>query len=319
MIFCGDSLEVLRTLPDESVQCCVTSPPYWGLRDYGVEGQIGLEKNLSDHLEKIVSLFREVRRILRPNGVIWVNYGDVYVSPTKGRNGDGTHSEVEQKRFLQGSHKGSIQGVLPRVKYDLPLKNLIGLPWRVAFALQDDGWILRSEIIWHKTNAMPESAKDRPGKAHEHLFLLAKNPKYYFDHEAIKERRTEASIKKNKVKSLIVHKKENMPGREGVRDYSRRGWGSDYTSELRNSRTVWEIPTQPTKEKHFATFPDELVRRCIAASTKPGDLVIDPFLGSGTTYKVALELGCKAIGIELNPDYIKIAEHKISSIHPLFQ
>lgn len=167
MIFCGDSLEVLRTLPDESVQCCVTSPPYWGLRDYGVEGQIGLEKN--------------------------------------------------------------------------------------------------------------------------------------------------------KVKSLIVHKKENMPGREGVRDYSRRGWGSDYTSELRNSRTVWEIPTQPTKEKHFATFPDELVRRCIVASTKPGDLVIDPFLGSGTTYKVALELGCKAIGIELNPDYIKIAEHKISSIHPLFQ
>ena len=324
MIYCGDSLEVLKTLPDESVQCCVTSPPYWGLRDYGVEGQIGLEETLGDHLERLVEVFREVRRVLKPNGVLWVNYGDTYLQP----HGKGF-------KPTGGRNFGIKKDELKTVKNPLPKKNLMGLPWRMAFALQDDGWILRSEIIWYKPNAMPESAKDRPTKAHEHVFLLskaedfyfdnshlflfAKNEKYYFDHEAIKEPRTTESIEKNKVEQLVVRQKENTPGREGVRRHSRQDWGNDYTSELRNARTVWTIPTQGTKEAHYATFPDELARRCIVASTKVYDekdkehfdLVLDPFLGTGTTYKMAEGLGRRAIGIELNPESVEIARNKV--------
>ncbi len=307
MIYCGDSLEVLKTLPDESVQCCVTSPPYWGLRDYGVEGQIGLEETLAEHLEKLVIVFREVGRVLKPNGVLWVNYGDAYAGSGKGRNKDGSHCVTGK----QATNKGSVLGILPKNKNHFKPKNLMGLPWRLAFALQDDDWILRTDIIWHKPNAMPEPAKDRPARDHEYIFLFSKNPKYYFDHEAIKEPRTPESIEKNKVEQLVVRKKENIPGREGVRRHSRQDWGNDYTSELRNARTVWTIPTQGTKEAHYATFPDELARRCIVASTKVGDVVLDPFLGTGTTYKMANGLGRRAIGIELNPESVEIARNKV--------
>ena len=339
----GDVIACLRSLPGACVQCVVTSPPYWGLRDYGVEGQIGLEPTPEEHVERMVEVFREVRRVLRDDGVLWLNYGDCYAGSTTGadRPPEPGHTHEDSGRVKTGQenkHRRPDAGLKP--------KDLVGMPWRIAFALQADGWYLRSDIIWSKPNPMPESVTDRPTKSHEYVFLFAKSKKYYYDAEAVRE-------KHESLKDL---------GRSQAEYYNPAG---------RNRRTVWEIPTQPTPEAHFATFPEALVEPCIKAGTsergacpecgapwrrsllsqssgsgdhraapgqnKPftiprgeylrstigweptctcgGDpvpcVVLDPFGGSGTVAKVARDLGRSSILIEINPEYVQIAKKRL--------
>tara|TARA_R100001082_G_scaffold75567_1_gene43777 strand:+ start:1399 stop:2337 length:939 start_codon:yes stop_codon:yes gene_type:complete len=293
----GDVREVLKTLGDESVQCVVTSPPYWGLRDYGVDDQLGLEATPEEFVENMVDVFREVKRVLRNDGTLWLNLGDSYFG---GGRGDDSK--------LRGSHKG--QGTYDSMKSSKPdwnkvkglkPKDLIGIPWRVALALQADGWYLRSDIIWNKPNPMPEPVKDRPTKSHEYIFLLTKSAKYYYDAEAIKENGeypagTKAA--KGSAKRYSTDLVNSRPPEYKVYD------------GLRNKRSVWKITTKPYKEAHFATFPEELPEICIKAGTQKGDVVLDIFAGSGTTLRVASKLGRKGIGIELNPEYIKILKKR---------
>ena len=265
----GDSRTVLATLPEASVQCCVTSPPYFGLRDYGHEGQIGLEATPDDYVAEMVALFREVRRVLKDDGTLWLNLGDSYAGSGKGPS---QSLSAEARDMTHTMHTAFVpDGLKP--------KDLIGIPWRVAFALQADGWYLRSDIIWHKPNPMPESVTDRPTKAHEYVFLLTKSARYYYDAAAI----AEPSI-----------------------------------DDTRNARTVWSITTQPYKGAHFATMPPELARRCILAGSKTGDTVLDPFGGAGTTGLVADRLGRDAVLVELNPTYAALARHRIHDDAPMF-
>ena len=278
-IYQGDALEVLRGLPSESVHCCITSPPYWGLRDYGVEGQIGLKQTLQEYVEALVEVFREVRRVLRLDGTLWLNLGDSYA----------------------GSW-GSASGLKP--------KDLVGVPWRVAFALQADGWYLRSDIIWHKPNSMPESVTDRPTKAHEYIFLLAKSRRYYYDAEAIKEplARPEELLRK----TPAVFGGRNKHDGYRTRKHSGNEYVGTYTG--RNKRSVWTVPTKPFPEAHFAVYPPALITPCILAGCPVGGTVLDPFAGSGTTLLVATQHHRKSIGIELNPEYIEIAKRRLNSV-----
>lgn len=308
----GDCLEKLRELPDASVQCCVTSPPYWGLRDYGCDGQFGLEKTPQEYVARMVEVFGEVRRALRDDGTLWLNLGDSY-------SGGGNYRGITSESTLsskQSSNRGA-RGVCQELGSEgketgVASKNLVGIPWRVAFALQSDGWYLRSDIIWSKPNPMPESVTDRPTKAHEYIFLLSKRPRYYYDYEAIKEIAIEGC-------DLGL-----LRGRNGVGELDGVAWhapsilnrqlaGVDSRtagSGFRNRRTVWTVATSPYPESHFATFPPDLIKPCILAGTKPGDTVLDPFGGSGTTGQVALELGRKAILIELNPAYVELIKQR---------
>jgi DNA modification methylase len=265
----GDCLEVLRTIPDQTFHCCVTSPPYWGLRDYGHEGQIGLEETLGAYVERMVEVFSEVRRTLRDDGTLWLNLGDSYA----GSWGN------------QGRKKERGLGLKP--------KDLVGIPWRVAFALQADGWWLRSDIIWHKPNPMPESITDRPTRAHEYIFLLAKSERYYYDADAIKEDMLHPSAM---VKSGFGGKKRN-----GGKTYS----GNAYNASLggRNKRDVWTVTTKPYRGAHFAVFPPDLIKPCVLAGCPEGGIVLDPFFGSGTTGQVAEQCGRAWFGVELNPEY----------------
>jgi len=288
----GDCLSILREqFADESVQCCVTSPPYWGLRDYGVEGQLGLEATPELYVAKMVEVFREVKRVLKADGTLWINLGDTY---STGSGGNQTESLKQQ------SNGGT--NMSPREAYKgLPTKNLVGIPWCVAFALQADGWYLRSDIIWHKPNPMPESVTDRCTKSHEYLFLFAKSERYYYDAEAIAEPTNypEGSWGRSKC----------YDGDETGKLKSFYGNGSQWKGgETRNKRTVWTIATQPYSEAHFATFPPKLIEPCILAGCPSGGLVLDPFAGSGTTIQVAQQLGRQGVGIELNPAYITLAE-----------
>jgi DNA modification methylase len=324
----GDCIEVLRGLEDESVQCVVTSPPYYGLRDYGVEGQMGLEKSPEEYVEKMVGVFREIRRVLRNDGVLWLNLGDSYAGSGRGNNPNGK----------QGTNHGTLfdpdnSGYVPS---GLKPKDLIGIPWRVAFALQADGWWLRSDIIWHKPNPMPESVKDRPTKSHEYVFLLSKSQKYYYDYLAILEPQQSDSIERLKrgwngngdrgYPNGPQNHLQNYMGKVDIDTIPKvRGYktkeqidnpqhhGQDVISELpgRNKRDVWTINTQSYPDAHFATYPEKLVEPCIKAGTKAGDVVLDPFCGSGTTGKVAVKLGRDFIGIELNPEYIELAKKRI--------
>jgi DNA modification methylase len=291
----GDCLAELKMLPDQCVQTCVTSPPYFGLRDYGVDGQIGLEKTLKAYVQRIVEVFHEVRRCLRDDGTLWLNLGDSYSAG--GRGGGGK----------QDTNKGSINlGAWKVAGYGQ--KQLLGVPWQVAFALQADGWILRQDIIWHKPNPMPESVTDRCTKAHEYIFLLAKSSRYYFDNEAIKEP-SKYPNDDRKARSAILDKR--MPTRliAGLRPGS-------HTYPFRNRRSVWTVTTKPYKGAHFATFPPDLIEPCILAGAPVAGLVLDPFLGSGTTAIVAKKLGRSYIGIELNPKYLRLARARIASIGP---
>lgn len=318
-IICGDSLEKLKELPDGIADCCITSPPYYGLRDYGTgkwEGgdpncdhssaklstrfertmtetsskqmtnlgsdvkeymrvcpvcgavredrQIGLEETPEAYIAKLVSVFREVKRVLKDDGTLWVNIGDTYNGVKVGNTENVKHKAVaDSSDFKKEKWSGAKN------------KDLIGIPWMLAFALRKDGWYLRQDIIWHKPNPMPESVKDRCTKSHEYIFLLSKQPHYYFDYESIQEEAT-----------------------------------GDVMYSVKNKRDVWSVCTKPNKEAHFATFPEELIKPCILAGCKNGGVVIDPFFGSGTTGRVAREYGRNYIGIELNPEYVKMASHR---------
>lgn len=303
----GDCREVLKTLPEASVQCCVTSPPYFGLRDYGCTGQIGLETSPADYIAQLVAAFSEVWRVLKDDGTLWLNLGDSYANDGKW----GGHIGGKHVKALHCSPIGRNKrytGLKP--------KDLIGIPWMVAFALRDAGWYLRQDIIWFKPNAMTESVKDRCGKSHEYLFLLSKSQRYHFDHKAIQQPAAAVTLKRLE---NGWHNEENRPYKDypGASDRNQ----AQINRELRdrhmngdkimvNKRSVWTVGTIGYEGGHYATFPPDLIKPCILAGTKPGDIVLDPFGGSGTTGMVALELARKAILIELNPEYAAMADQR---------
>jgi DNA modification methylase len=305
----GDCRESLRSLPDQSVDCVVTSPPYFGLRDYGHEGQIGLEPTPAEFVAAMVEVFDEVWRVLRDDGTLWLNLGDSYAA-------NRTY-QVEQTKG--GPKHGAAQAVSGRGQrasdYGLKPKDLIGIPWRVAFALQEAGWYLRQDIIWHKPNPMPESVRDRCTKAHEYIFMLTKTPRYFYDSEAVKE-------------DAVSRKAQwtDNPANDKQRGHSRRHAGfngryaetirRDGAPETRNRRSVWSVATKPFKEAHFATYPPGLIEPCILAGCPVGGTVLDPFFGAGTTGLVAEQHGRNWIGCELNEDYAAIAEARIVAARP---
>jgi site-specific DNA-methyltransferase (cytosine-N4-specific) len=258
LLICGDSEKALAAMPPALFQTCVTSPPYWSLRDYNIEGQIGLEQSVTEYIEHLVRVFAEVRRVMRDDGTLWVNIGDSYTS------GGRTWRATDKKNPIRA------MDIRPPTPDGLKPKDLIGVPWLLAFALQKEGWYLRADIIWNKPNCQPESVKDRPTRSHEYVFLFSKSEHYHYDHKAVR----------------------------GPND--------------RNVRTVWDIKTKPYPGAHFATFPTDLVKPCLALSSTPGSMVLDPFIGSGTTGLVALQMQRRFVGIELNPGYLKIAEERLN-------
>lgn len=257
-LICGDTEKVLSALPVNIFQTCVTSPPYWSLRDYGISGQVGLEDSVFKYIEHLTSVFAQVRRVMREDGTLWLNIGDSYTS------GGRTWRATDKKNPVRA------MSVRPPTPEGLKPKDLIGVPWMLAFALQKEGWYLRADIIWNKPNCQPESVKDRPTRSHEYLFLFSKSETYKYNSDAIR-------------------------GPNG-----------------RNLRTVWDIKTKPYAEAHFATFPSELVEPCVAVGSEPGDMILDPFIGSGTSGVVALRMNRRFVGIELNPAYLKIAEERLN-------
>ena len=298
-IYLGDCLEVLNGFPDESVNCCVTSPPYWGLRDYGVDGQAGLEKTPEEYVQRMVEIFREVRRVLKSDGTLWLNLGDSYSGSGRGNNPNGKQGTNKRTCFDPENSGYVPPGLKP--------KDLVGIPWMTAFALRADGWYLRQDIIWHKPNPMPESVRDRCTKAHEYIFLLSKSSKYYYDAEAIKEplAKPEELLRK----TPAVFGGRNKHDGYGTRLHSGKEYVGTYTG--RNKRSVWTIPTRPFKEAHFATFPEKLIEPCISAGCPEGGIVLDPFMGAGTTGLVAYKNKRDYIGIELNPEYREMAIRRI--------
>ena len=354
-LYVGDVLDVLRELPSASIDCCVTSPPYWGLRDYGtgsweggdpecdhaqtvarheggragvdgfngsraadsdkgaiqyrdvcgkccatrVDQQLGLEATPQEYVARMVDVFREVRRVLANHGTLWLNLGDSYAHSL--RQSGAAHAG----KMTQGS-KGVITSGFKPLPAGMKEKDLVGIPWRVAFALQADGWYLRSDIIWSKSNPMPESVTDRPTKSHEYVFLLTKSPRYFFDQEAVREQSVGPDRGPGMTRGITGPHAEQA----GLDRRERRT--AALPAGNRNIRSVWEIATQPYAEAHFATFPQELPRRCIKAGSPKDGIVLDPFMGSGTTALVARNLGRRSIGIELNPDYCQLAATRLS-------
>jgi len=307
-VLIGDSRNTLKQLSSESVQTVVTSPPYYGLRDYGEPGQIGLEETPEKYVQNLVDVFREVRRVLRDDGTVWLNLGDSYA----GGGGYAPNAPSNQNGGSLSAKQGGSTGAKPKgikTPDGLKPKDLIGIPWRVAFALQADGWYLRQDIIWHKPNPMPESVTDRCTKSHEYLFLLSKSARYFYDAEAVKEESTYNGTVTfggpAKLSRCVNGQKPS--GNEKTTD--RR---ENYAS--RNRRSVWTIATQPYSGAHFATFPPKLIEPCILAGSREGDTVLDPFGGSGTTAGVALEHGRKAILCEMSPKYAKLIPGRIDAI-----
>jgi DNA modification methylase len=315
MIITGDCLEVMKTLENKSVQTCITSPPYWGLRDYGVDGQMGLENTPEEYVAKMVEVFREVRRVLRDDGTLWLNLGDSYGS-VGGNTHAGFNARYHGTQSAEDKQGKALNGVTERtVVTGLATKNLLGIPWRVAFALQADGWTLRQDIIWHKPNPMPESVTDRCTKAHEYIFLMSKSQKYHYDADAIKEEMIgKPHAPKNKANKNDGHLRNDV-GTERME----KVWGE---SGMANKRSVWTVSTRPFKEAHFATFPPQLIEPCVKAGSKAGDTILDPFSGAGTTGLVAFQHEREFIGIELNPEYAEIATRRIEherSLTPLLE
>lgn len=302
-VYLGDSLENIKTFPDECIDCVVTSPPYYGLRDYGVDGQIGLEDSPESYIERLVTLFREIRRVLKKDGTLWVNLGDSY-NGSGGNHKEGGKNDTGFQGVIGLKYKGrgnSVDGLKP--------KDLIGIPWMFAFAMRADGWYLRQDIIWAKPNPMPESVTDRCTKSHEYIFLLSKSEKYYFNNEAIQE---EAATQED---PRIGKRREYDGIRKGEEGTGNRAFVSLNTREdglvVRNKRDIWTVNVKPNKEAHFATYPEELIVPCILAGCPEKGTVLDPFMGSGTTGIVARKLGRNFIGCELNPEYQKMAERRI--------
>lgn len=303
----GDCLEVLKTLPNNFIQTCITSPPYYNLRDYGIESQIGLERTPQEYVDKLVIIFKEIKRVLKKDGTVWLNLGDSYAGSGKGRMKNGTHAKGDNK---QNTNKGTIVGRLNKTATNdvLKSKDLIGIPWRVAFALQTDGWYLRSDIIWAKTNPIPESVKDRPTRSHEYIFLLSKSKNYYYDHQSIKE----PAIRKDN--HPVGGKKMSLLGnrRYGHLDSIQDDTITD--QKLRNKRDVWAVGNKGYKGAHFAVFPIKLIEPCVLAGTSEGATVLDPFCGSGTVGVVSKLYRRKFIGIDINENYIKLAEKRINDV-----
>lgn len=312
----GDCRDVLPTLPAESMHCIVTSPPYWGLRDYGCEGQIGLEASYPSYVDNIVAVFRELRRVLRADGSAWLNLGDSYVAAHAGNKTPCGFSQTRPSRRKHGLGDETVD--LPSRSFgNLKPKNLCGIPWRVAFALQADGWWLRQDIIWHKPNPMPESVTDRCTKAHEYLFLLSKSERYNFDAAAI----AEPLLRPAEGDRLTPAKFGGANKFAEAKKQSRLHSGNEYLGTENgtpNKRSVWTVATQPFSEAHFATFPPMLIEPCILASCPKNGMVLDPFGGAGTTGLVADRLGRNATLIELNPDYAEMARARIQGDAPLF-
>lgn len=323
-IIIGDALNELRQLESESVQSCITSPPYFGLRNYDVQGQIGVEKTPLEYVAVMVNVFREIKRVLKDDGTLWVNLGDSYATnggAHHGRNDNQTGVGAKRVHLEGGGDKGH-----RRPPHNLKQKDLIGIPWLVAFALQADGWYLRQDIIWHKKNPMPESVKDRCTKAHEYIFLLSKSPKYFFDNHAIKEPAVGGAngsqfhigktglhqvgraqkIRQSKPKGSFFAKGEPLLGQLPFRAIV----------EMRNKRSVWSVSTSRYSEAHFATFPTALIVPCILAGSKPGDVILDPFFGAGTTGLAAMQNNRRFIGIELNPAYAELAKKRLTHRQP---
>ena len=326
----GNSLEVLKSLPDNSIDCCVTSPPYYALRDYGCDGQIGLEETPEKYIESLCDVFSEVRRVLTPEGTLWLNIGDSY-------NGNkvGNTEVVKNKKVSESNdfHKKLWGGTKP--------KDLIGIPWMLAFALRSQGWYLRQDIIWHKPNPMPESVTDRCTKSHEYIFLMSKSQKYYFDYEAIQEPCADQSrtnyacgnrtngINKDRNDNDFGERSKNWKPRTKNCQYdgqkpnsfhlSRENGEPDKEYYVRNKRDVWSVNVKPCSEAHFATYPFELIKPCILAGCPENGIVLDPFMGSGTTAIVARSLNRNYLGVELNPEYIKIAHKRLEKHLGMFQ
>lgn len=313
-IFHADARQALQSLPSESVHCCVTSPPYWGLRDYGLEpvvwggppswrGCLGLEPTPQLYVEHMVEVFREVRRVLRDDAVVFLNLGDSYCSG--GRDSYGWFSEDSK----QATHTAIKNTPRPAMPVGLKPKDLVGIPWRVAFALQADGWYLRSEIIWSKPNPMPESVRDRPTKAHEQIFLLAKSERYFFNQEAVREPQQDPFARYPRPRSNGKYDGAGLGNRSGD---TRMLVDQDGDPLGRNVRSVWTIATQPYPEAHFATFPEEIAKRCILAGCPEGGTVLDPFAGSGTVGQVAESLQCGAVLIEAQAAYIALIAKRLA-------
>lgn len=287
----GQVLAGLEKIPDGKIQCCVTSPPYYGLRDYGCDGQIGLEQTPEQYVEALVVVFREVKRVLRDDGSLWLNVGDSYWNNFGGGSSTMTTGNAQAVKARGRSNKP---------KHDLfKIKDLIGIPWRLAFALQADGWYLRQDIIWHKPNPMPESVRDRCTKAHEYVFLLTKNQKYFYDFDAMQEPAVCAGQNRGKSRNISPKGMTVMDNKQ---------------YDTRNRRSVWTVQTRPYKEAHFATMPLELAEVCVLAGSKPASTVLDPFGGSGTTAEAAMKYGRNAVLCELNPEYCEIARKRLGAL-----
>lgn len=345
-ILTGDCREILKTLPDASVQCVVTSPPYYGLRDYGVDSQIGLEETPDDYVWQLVSAFREIRRALRDDGTIWLNIGDSYAGSwgAQSREHAGKHapnaSALSANQIIAAQRKASHTGSIPAGS-GLKPKDMMGIPWLVAFALRADGWYLRSDIIWHKVAPMPESVRDRPTRSHEHVFLLTKSERYFYDAEAARDPLKETSVARlvqstydeqagsdranggaktnGKMKAVAAH----FGGRNKsqINDQTRLASGNEWYQEPNagaNWRDVWSIASEGFREAHFAVMPAALAERCVRAGSKEGDTVLDPFAGAFTTALVADRLQRHAIGIELNPTYCDMARRRIEADAGMF-
>jgi DNA modification methylase len=299
----GDCRDTMRELKAQGVrvQCCVTSPPYYGLRDYGHPGQIGLEKTPAEYVAALVEVFDGVRELLADDGVLWLNLGDSYAA---GGMGAGSGKQLTNRGTAAGGHMNKPR----KAPEGLKPKDLVGIPWRVAFALQAAGWYLRQDIIWHKPNPMPESVTDRCTKAHEYLFLLTKSEQYHFDAEAIKEPASDnpvSAARRSRADFCTVGTKAIQGTGFGQ---SGQGENAKYKGDDRNRRSVWTVATKPYSGAHFAVFPTELIEPCVLAGSRPGDVVLDPFMGSGTTAQVAQALGRQWIGCELNTEYAPLQQ-----------
>ena len=337
VIYNENCLDGLRRLPDCCVNCCVTSPPYFNLRDYGCEGQIGLESTPEEYIVNLLNVFEEVHRILMPDGTLWVNIGDSYAGSGKGA----ARYPENAKQYKQGTNKGTLDIPATVKKYaGYKNKDLIGIPWMLAFALSDQGWYLRQDIIWAKPNSMPESVKDRCTKSHEYIFLLSKSNRYYFDSESIKVPAKEST--KIRLNQNIENQKgsNRVPGtvngpmkaviggrkRQRVNDslspsdpmFRHNSFREYEYTETVNRRSVWNVSTKPFKDSHFATFPEDLITPCIMSGCPEEGVVLDPFMGSGTTAIVARKLNRKYIGFELNPEYVRISEKRMRKELGLF-
>lgn len=310
-IYCGDALEVLKSFPSESVNCCITSPPYYGLRDYGVDGQIGLEQTPQQYINRLADIFDEVKRVLKKDGTLWLNIGDSYAGSGKGAAVDPENA----KKWKQGTNVGTIAPNTAKIRTPMNIKpkDMIGIPWMLAFELRNRGWYLRQDIIWAKKNPMPESVKDRCTKSHEYVFLLSKSNKYYFDYENIKE---QSSSRTNK--RVINGDLQRYGGKkytENPDKFYRTKSGNAYVyRQKRNKRDVWFLPTKPYRWAHFATFPEDLVIPCLLAGCQENGIALDPFFGSGTLGVVCIRKNRFFVGIELNSEYIDLAENRLQNV-----